>query len=41
MCVDNATYEFVGLRDPYAYDDKRKPPTPPPKPNRGSKYVPA
>lgn len=29
ICVDNATYEYVGLRDPYAYDDKRKPPTPP------------
>lgn len=39
ICVENASYEFI--RESFSYDDKRKPPTPPPKPNRGSKYVPA
>lgn len=39
MCITNASYEYVEARA--SYDDKRRPPTPPPKPSRNSKYLPA
>lgn len=38
--VENASYEFVETRNSCLIDDKRRPPTPPPKPSRNSKHVP-
>lgn len=39
--IENASYEFVETRNSCLIDDKRRPPTPPPKPSRGSKIVPS
>lgn len=38
--IDNASYEYVEARNSISIDDKRRAPTPPPKPSRNSKYVP-
>lgn len=40
ICIANASYEYVEGRNSCLSDDKRRPPTPPPKPSRNSKYVP-
>lgn len=40
ISIDNVSYEFVESRNSCMIDDKRRPPTPPPKPNRSSKHVP-
>lgn len=41
-CTTNASYEYVESKNPCLLDDKRRPPTPPPKPSRSNnKYVPA
>lgn len=37
----NASYEYVETRSICSIEDKRRPPTPPPKPSRNHKYVPA
>ncbi|XP_055851030.1 dedicator of cytokinesis protein 1 isoform X1 [Episyrphus balteatus] len=40
--IMNSTYEYVEATNPVltAADDKRRPPTPPPKPSRNSKHIP-
>lgn len=40
-CIANASYEYVETKNSCLIEDKRRPPTPPPKPSRNSKYVPA
>lgn len=37
--IVNASYEYVETRNSTIFEDKRRPPTPPPKPSRNSKYV--
>lgn len=38
--IMNSTYEYVEATNPILTDDKRRPPTPPPKPSRNSKHIP-
>ncbi|XP_055923008.1 dedicator of cytokinesis protein 1 isoform X2 [Eupeodes corollae] len=38
--IMNSTYEYVETTNPVLTDDKRRPPTPPPKPSRNTKHIP-
>lgn len=39
--VTNASYEFVEAKQVNVIEDKRRPPTPPPKPSRNSRMIPS
>lgn len=39
ICINNSSYDYVDAQS--LIENRRRPPTPPPKPTRNSKYVPA